>query len=230
MRYSSLFFDLDHTLWDFDTNAYHTLKELYEKYSLADRGIAPFDEFLEKYRKINHEMWGSYGKGDVTKEDLRYGRFQRALLEFGVDDESLSRAIGNDYVAISPVKTALFPFTAEVLDYLSQKYELFILTNGFEEVQHLKLSSSGINKYFRDVITSERAGYKKPDKRMFEYAIKLAGKTPGEVLMIGDALDIDIAGARQAGIDQVYFNPSKGPHTEKVTYEIGCLSELKRLL
>lgn len=230
MKYRSIFFDLDHTLWDFDTNAYHTLKELYEKYALDTHGIPVFDTFLARYKAINEEMWGGYGRGTVTKEDLRYKRFYRTLSEFGVDNENLSRSIGEDYVSLGPSRKTLFPFTTEVLEYLSEKYELFILTNGFEEVQHLKLQTCGIKDHFRDVITSERAGYKKPDKRMFDYAIQLSGAACSEVLMVGDSLEMDVGGARSCGIDQVYFNPAKLPHTEKVTFEIGCLSELKSIL
>lgn len=230
MRYRHIFFDLDRTLWDFDTNAYHTLKELYAKHALESRGIASFPVFLERYKQINDEMWTGYGKGEVTKEMLRYERFHRALKEHGVDDPELSRNIGNDYVALSPIRTTLFPFTENVLEYLSAKYRLYILTNGFEEVQHLKLQASGIRKYFHEVITSERAGYKKPDKRMFDYAIRLAETSAADALMIGDSLEIDIAGARNAGMDHVYFNPSRQQHSEPVTYEIGCLSELVKLL
>jgi putative hydrolase of the HAD superfamily len=230
VRYQHIFFDLDRTLWDFETNAYHTLIELFAKHKLEERGVRSFIDFLERYKKINDEMWGQYGQGTITKEMLRYDRFHRVLVEHGVNDPDLSRALGNDYVSSSPVKTALFPFTTETLAYLSAKYRLYILTNGFEEIQHLKLNSANISHHFSEVITSERAGYKKPDRRMFEYALSLAKASPDEVLMVGDMLDIDIAGAREAGIDQVYFNPSKQPHTEKVTYEISCLSELQKLL
>lgn len=230
MKYHHIFFDLDHTLWDFDTNAYQTLQELYEKYFLEARGVRSFSTFIDRYKQINDEMWTQYSKGQITKESLRSERFYRALLEHGIDDRELSIAIGNDYVAFSPIKTALFPFTVETLAYLGKKYGLYILTNGFEEVQHLKLDSSKIKHHFKEVITSERAGYKKPDKRMFEFALRLAGANAQEVLMVGDTLDVDIAGARDAGIDQVYFNPAKLPHNEKVTYEINCLSELQKLL
>lgn len=230
MRYSHIFFDLDRTLWDFETNAFLTLKELYEKHGLAARGVAPFDDFLERYKRINIEMWNSYGKGTITKEMLRSDRFRRTFAEYGVDDDALSDAVGLDYITLSPARTALFPYAADVLAYLSEKYHLHILTNGFEEVQHIKLERSGIKSFFREVITSERAGYKKPDKRMFSFAMGLAGANAEETLMIGDSLEIDIAGARECGIDQVFFNPAKEKHNEKVTHEISCLSELKNLL
>lgn len=230
MRYNHIFFDLDHTLWDFDTNSYLTLKELYVKHGLEARGVRSFEGFVERYRQINNEMWGQYSKGTITKESLRSERFYRALFEHGVDDQELSITIGNEYITLGPVKTALFPFTVEALTYLHAKYGLYILTNGFEEVQHLKLDSSKIRHYFKEIVTSERAGYKKPDKRIFEYALDLAKADENEVLMIGDTLDVDIAGARDAGIDQVYFNPSGLKHSEKVTYEINCLSELMNLL
>ena len=230
LRYRHIFFDLDRTLWDFEANALLTLQELFAKHRLEARGVRSFDDFLERYKQINIEMWNQYGKGTITKEMLRFDRFHRVLVEHGVDDIELSRTFGDDYVYSSPSKTALFPFTVETLTYLSSKYGLYILTNGFEESQHLKLDSAKIRHHFKEVITSERAGYTKPDTRMFEYALDLAKAGPDEVLMIGDALDIDIEGARNAGIDQVYFNPGKLPHSEEVTYEISCLSELQKIL
>jgi putative hydrolase of the HAD superfamily len=230
LKYRHIFFDLDRTLWDFETNALLTLGELYGKYNLSERGVSSFMAFLKTYTQINDEMWAGYGKGTITKEDLRFGRFYKALADHGVNDEALSRAIGDDYIALAPSRTALFPHTIEALEYLSAKYPLYILTNGFEESQHVKLQNAGLTKYFKEVITSERAGYKKPDTRMFQYALELANAGANESIMIGDALEIDIEGARNAGMDQVFFNPARHSHNEKVTYEISSLHELMSIL
>ena len=230
MQYDTIFFDLDHTLWDFETNSKEALTELASKYRLLDKGITSLDTFLIEYFAINESLWEDYRKNIITKETLRYGRFHQALKKFEIEDFELATAIGNDYVAIAPYKTNLFPHSIEVLEYLKEKYSLFIITNGFEEVQHLKLRNSKLDHYFSDVITSERSGFKKPDEGMFQFSMDIA-KTKVEMsLMIGDSLEADILGAKNVGMHQVYFNPGGKVHTEELTHEIKCLSELKNIL
>lgn len=230
MPYKNLFFDLDRTLWDFETNSQETLSELLKKYNLLEKGIGSESNFINEYLIINEQLWEEYRKGIIDKNTLRYDRFYRALLKFEIDDRPLSQAIGNDYIAISPLKTSLFPHTKEVLNYLNVKYKLHIITNGFEEVQYVKIKSCGIEKYFCQVITSERAGFKKPDVRIFEYSLKSVNASTSDSLMIGDSLEADIIGARNAGMHQVYFNPKNEPHSEKVTFEINGLEELLSFL
>ncbi len=230
MRYETIFFDLDHTLWDFETNSRETLIELSEKYSFKEKGIDSIDLFIQKYFGINERMWDEYSKGIITKEELRYNRFHETLRSYEIDDFGLAMNIGSDYSSIAPYKPNMLPHTIEVLEYLSKKYPLYIITNGFEEVQHIKLKCCKIDHYFSDVITSERSGYKKPDTRMFDYSVDLVKAKNETSVMIGDSLSADILGARNAGLSQVYFNPKGSAHSENINHEIRSLNELLNFL
>src|SRR4051812_9016010 len=186
MEYKHLFFDLDRTLWDMETNSMETLIVLFENYQLKERGIHSFSEFLERYKEINFQLWDDYSRDIVDKETLRFERFHRAFALYGIQDNELTKAFGNDYVNYSPMRNKLMPDTKEVLEYLNGKYTMHIITNGFEEVQHIKMKNSGIDHYFSEVITSERAGFKKPDSRIFQYSLNVAKAVSGNCLMIGD--------------------------------------------
>ena len=217
-------------MWDFNRNSRETLEELFEIYSLKNYGIQAFEEFVETYRVVNDRMWDLYRKGEITKEKLRNTRFYETLLAFEVDHPELASEIDREYILRSPHKTHLFPHALEVLGYLSEKYELHIITNGFTEVQDIKLTKSGLKPFFRHKITSEAAGVNKPDPHIFRFALQQAGAKRKESLMIGDNLQVDIVGARRVGLDQVYFNPDKTPHEEIVTHEIINLGQLKMFL
>ncbi len=230
MRYEHIFFDLDHTLWDLEANSRETFAELFEKYNLKEKGIVSFEDFLNKYLHINNRMWDEYRKGLIDKDTLRYSRFYEVFQLFDINDRTLAETIGNEYVKNAPLKTNLFPYTIEILSYLQKKYSLHIITNGFEEVQHIKMKHSGIDHYFKNTITSEAAGYKKPNVCIFNYAIKLANAKIDNSLMIGDNLEADIIGAREAGIHQLFFNPKREKHSEEITYEITSLKQLFDLL
>jgi putative hydrolase of the HAD superfamily len=208
-RYKHLFFDLDRTLWDFDTNNLDTFREIFDKYNLKQRGISDFDNFFAYYTQINTALWQAYRDQVITKEALNFRRFYESLLFFGIDDESLARDIGKQYIHISPLKTALYPQTLETLEKLFGKYKMHIITNGFEEVQYIKIEKSGLAKYFDKIITSERAGYKKPDSRIFEFALLEARANAHESLLIGDDPEADILGAHQAGMDQLWVRHYK---------------------
>jgi putative hydrolase of the HAD superfamily len=228
--YQHVFFDLDRTLWDFEINSHETLIELIDKYKLVEKGISSSNTFIEEYYKINDQLWEEYRQGTINQETLRFERFNRALLKYEITDLELIKNIGNDYVYLSPLKTNLVPHTIEILDYLKSKYDLHIITNGFEEVQHIKLSNSGISNYFSEIITSERAGFKKPDKRIFDYSLSATNSTREKSIMIGDCINADILGAKNAGIHQIYFNPNDNSHQEEITHEINSLIELKKIL
>jgi putative hydrolase of the HAD superfamily len=228
--YKHIFFDLDHTLWDFEQSAAQTFTLLFEKHQLKQRGIPSLDDFVKEYTIHNTMLWESYRNGELKKEILRSLRFENTLREFGINDSVLAESIGDDYVYHAPRTVFLIPGALEVLQYLQTKYVLHLITNGFEEVQHIKVREADIGKYFTTITTSEEASVKKPDKQIFDYALKKAGAQVRESLMIGDNLEVDIEGARQAGIDQVYFNPQKTTHSQKVSYEIGRLVELMELL
>jgi putative hydrolase of the HAD superfamily len=232
MKYKHIFFDLDHTLWDFETNAYLALERLYHAHNLEGRGVTSFKEFHSTYMVHNDKLWARFRKGYITRNDLRTKRFRLTLLDFKIGDEKLCDALGCQFLEELPVQTALFPHAKEVLEYLAAKnYPIHMITNGFEETQYRKMKSSGIDHFFTHVITSETAGSLKPYREIFDYAVTKAGATADTSIMIGDALDIDIIGAHNAGIDQVYFNnlvPVTGDL--KPTYVINSLHELKNIL
>ena len=228
--YKCVLFDLDHTLWDYETNSAETLHELFHQHKLNVKGIDSFSALYKTFVEINTNLWDQYDTGKIHRDVIRYERFNKILLALGVDDYDLSLTLSNDYVSQSPKKGALMPNAIEILDHLAVKYPLFIITNGFEEIQSTKLASSGITHYFKSVVTSARAGHKKPAKEIFEFALAENGFRASEAIMIGDNLLTDIAGARNASIDTVYFNPNKIPHREKVDYEIRDLLELKDII
>lgn len=224
-----MIFDLDHTLWDYDKNCAEAIHELYIKNELKKKGISSAEKFLEVFMKMNMQMWDQYDMGIIDRDVIRYQRFHRILLALGVDDYQLSLSMSSEYVSLSPTKKHLLPNAKEILDYLEKKYNLLIITNGFDEIQTVKLASSGISGYFDQVITSETAGHKKPAKEIFEYALA-DNYQATDVIMIGDNLNTDIKGAANAGIDSAYFNPAKKPHQHKMKYEISNLIELKSIL
>ncbi|MFP4604807.1 MAG: YjjG family noncanonical pyrimidine nucleotidase [Bacteroidales bacterium] len=228
-NYTHIFFDLDRTLWDFEANAIEASKDLFVKYKL-DKIFPDFNSFHKAYREINKTLWHKYRDGQIEKEVLKYQRFYLTLKHFGHDDIDLARKIGDDYVSFSAEKTKLFPYTHEALDYLKNKYTLHIITNGFEEVQFKKIKKCQLEKYFKKIITSEKAGVQKPHQQIFEYALKAANAKPADSLMIGDDFEGDIRGAKAAGIDQVYFNPNNNPTEEKATHEIDSLLQLMDIL
>ena len=230
MKYKHIFFDLDRTLWDFDTSARIAFGELFEKYKLNQKGVQSVDVLQNTYNLHNDRLWALYREGKIKKEILRGKRFLLTLKDFGIDDVILSEKIGQDYIAISPLRVALFPHAEEILQYLSPKYQLNLITNGFSEVQAIKLISSGLGKYFKVVVTSEEAGYKKPDERIFNYAFEKSGAKPGESIMIGDDFEVDVKGALAVGMDQVFFDPNKVFSQNGSTFYINDLKELEGIL
>lgn len=225
-----LFFDLDHTLWDFKTNSRETLSDLFHEMRLEDHGVEKVESFIETYEKVNDEKWAQYRTGEIDKETLRSTRFLDSLRRFDVEHPELSHQMEVEYIKRSPHKTNLFPGTIEVLEYLQESYEMHIITNGFSEVQDVKLDKSGLKPFFKSVITSEAVGVNKPDLKIFLHALHSTGAERKSSVMIGDNLEADIRGARRVGMYQVYFNPERMPHSDKVTAEITDLSQLKTLL
>ena len=228
--YRHLFFDLDHTLWDFEKNADETLRTLFTHHNLGRFDTFTVEEFINRYRDINHALWRLYQGGKITQQQLRSTRFTRTLVRLGVAEADVPEGISQHFTDLLPTKSAVFPFTYDMLRYLQTKYTLHLITNGFKEIQYIKLDSSQLTSYFQEIVTSECSGYLKPDRRMFEHALERTGARAEESLMIGDNLECDVLGAHNAGIDQVYFNPEKRRHFNEVTYEISCLSELKEIL
>jgi putative hydrolase of the HAD superfamily len=231
IRYKHLFFDLDRTLWDFDTNNRNTFEELFAKFELVRRGIVDPGSFYTQYQKINMALWEEYKQQKITKETLNFKRFYDSLLLYNIADSTLATEIGQFYITNSPLKTVLYPGTIETLELLSQKYKMHIITNGFEEVQYIKIAKSGLDKYFDKIITSEKAGFKKPDKRIFEYALQEAGAAIEESLIIGDDPEADIFGASQIGMDQIWVkHPPVHEPKGKATFEVSFISDILKIL
>ena len=227
MKYKHLFFDLDHTLWDFDANAKDTLIEIYAFFKLEEKGVVPFEDFYKLYKIHNEILWDRYHKGFITGEELKWKRMWRTLLEFKIADEPLAKEMSEKFLEILPTKKILFPYTIEILDYLSEKkYQLHLITNGFEKIQWCKLNNSGLSNYFTHVITSERSNSLKPKKEIFEYALNEAGAHLHQSIMLGDNLDADIQGAINAGMDNVFVNHLNTTTTLQPTFTISHLKQL----
>lgn len=230
--YTHILFDLDHTLWDFEKNSEETLYTLYDQFDLGKYKKFDSTSFYRKYKFVNKRLWDLYHKGKIDQKELRDTRFYKTLMGLGLQHHEVPKEISKAYNDLCPTKTAVFPFAHEVLEYLQSRYGLHIVTNGFKDMQHVKMTGSRLNSYFQEVVTSECCGYKKPDKRLFDYVLNRINVKPAECLMIGDNLECDIEGARASGIDQVYFNPEKvkAKLRPKPTYEIHCLSQLMEIL
>ena len=207
MKYKHLFFDLDHTIWDFEANSRQTLEELYHLHKLEAKGVHNYDLFHKNYLVHNDKLWDRYRNGYIKVDELRWKRMWLTLLDFKIADEPLARQMGAHFLDLLPTRKLLFPYTIEILDYLTEKnYRLHIITNGFEKTQQSKLKNSGLDKYFIEVITSEGSNSLKPHKEIFDFAFQKTGATSYESIMIGDTMEVDILGAMNAGIDQVYIN------------------------
>jgi len=231
MKYRHLFFDLDHTLWDFETNSRLTLDTLYTSLSLEQRGIDDFDRFHKCYLEHNEKMWDRYRKGFIKVDELRWKRFWLTLLDFKIGDEKLARQMAVEFLDLLPTRTALFPDTLTVLDYLKDKgYTMHLITNGFEKTQHSKLEYSGIASYFVEVITSEGSNSLKPHKEIFDYALSKAKTIATDSIMIGDDPEVDIKGAKNAGLDQIYVNHINKKIDFTPTYTVYNLKELMEIL
>jgi putative hydrolase of the HAD superfamily len=230
MKYRHLFFDLDHTLWDFEANSREALRDIYAQLSLEKAGVSDFDLFHRNYIIHNDRLWERYRNGSIRVDELRWKRMLLALLDFKIGDETLARRMGNEFLEILPLKNTLFPGTREILEYLGKKkYRLHLITNGFEKTQHLKLENAALTKFFTEVITSEGSNSLKPHPEIFEYAFLKTGAEKKESIMIGDTPEVDILGARNAGIDQVYVNHVNNPMAVEATYTVRSLKELENI-
>lgn len=227
--YKHIFFDLDHTLWDFETNSKLALQKIFSDESVGERGIG-FEEFYKTYLPINDRHWAAYHNQRIDKQKVRFGRFYETLSQFGIRDAELTERIAQAYIEISPRMTNLFPDALEVLQYLQEKYSLHLITNGFAEVQWIKIEHSGLKPLFEHIIISEEVGTQKPQKEIFDIAMERASTHAADCIMIGDNFNTDILGAKNAGMDQVYFNPKRARKKESVTHEIFSLNELREIL
>jgi putative hydrolase of the HAD superfamily len=228
--YRYIFFDLDHTLWDFDTNARETLRELYQVYALEKHGLQAADEFVDGFFAVNDQLWDAHSQGQLDKERLRTERFGRVFTYLGLDLSCLPAELGSEYIQRCCRKAGLLPYALEVLKALHGRYRLCILTNGFSDSQQHKLEAAAIHTYFDAVYTADEIGYQKPDPAYFQAVMQRLNTRPEECLMIGDNLKTDILGAQAAGLDHIYYNPNRRRYTLYVQHDISCLSELLNLL
>ncbi len=227
-KYKYIFFDLDRTLWDFERNMHDTMHDLFNCF-LLNQIDSTVSSFIKTFESEHDKLWELYRNGRINKEKLRKERFNRTLIKLGREDKNLANTLNKNYLEICPAKKNLIPYSREILDYLYQDYQLFILTNGFIKTQNRKLENCGIHNYFNQVFSSEEIGYNKPHKKIFAWAVNSLNARKSECIMIGDDPVVDIKGAKKYGIDQVYFNPEKKPSASNATYEIVSLKELMNI-
>lgn len=230
MKVRQLFFDLDRTLWDFETNSKRALQFLYKELSLGDT-IEHFNHFHHTYVRVNAELWTLYGKGKLSKEALRDERFKKALAHHDIHDVDLAVKMSDGYIEMSPKQTALFPNAIETLEELKkQEYRMHIITNGFKEVQFIKLENSGLRTYFDLVLCSEEIGVTKPHREIFNYAQRTVDCKTEHAIMIGDDFKADIIGALNAGWTAVHFDPEHKFKKERTVKRIRDLSEVPEVV
>lgn len=225
-----IFFDLDHTLWDYETNSRETLHELYVTHSLAEKGVTDLAKFHQEFKRVNTTLWELYDTGRIGSEVIREERFKQILSAFNAYEKKLCDTLSVEYLYECPKKGNLMPHAIETLQYLAGRYKLSIITNGFEEIQNTKLTSGNLHQYFDHIVTSQKAGHKKPAREIFDFTLSKNGIVHHEAVMIGDNLLTDIKGAREASISHVFYNPEKVAHQENVTLEIESLKELNGFL
>lgn len=225
-KITDIFFDLDHTLWDFDVNSELAFATIFKK----DHPTIAIAAFIEKYIPINQACWKLYQYDKITHAELRYNRLKHTFdaLDYAVSDIQIE-SIAQEYIELLPQNNSLFDGTVEVLEYLGKKYKLHIITNGFAEVQYKKINNSNIAGFFKTITNSEMAGVKKPNPIIFEYALDLAKANKENSIMIGDCLEADVQGALNAGLDAIFFNDKKIKVQDNIK-QVTHLLELKKYL
>lgn len=222
---TDVFFDLDHTLWDFERNSALTFQKIFELHKIE----VSLEAFLQVYAPLNFQYWKLYREERIGKEELRYQRLKKSMdkLSYKISDVTINK-LSEDYINYLPTNNFLFPGAIEILKYLQPTYKLHIITNGFRDVQRLKMKSSNIFGYFTHVVDSESVGVKKPNPRIFDFALTKAEVAPKNSVMIGDSLEADIQGAKQVGMHTIYFEPNKD--RLRATSHINKLFQIKEYL
>jgi putative hydrolase of the HAD superfamily len=227
--YRHIFFDLDRTLWDFDKNSTEALTDIVKVFHLEEK-VSDIDEFVKCFHYYNDKLWDDFRDGKMRKQLLRLERFRLLLNRYEISEKKTVEKISQFYLNTAPTRPALIEDTLEILNYLFSKYKIYVISNGFYDVQLTKIVNSGIFKYFSKLFTSDRIGYAKPDKRIYEFVVRSIHAHKEDCIMIGDDVKNDIDGAKNADIDQVYFNPGKLNNQSQPTFEINKLIELKSIL
>jgi len=230
-KYKHLLFDLDHTIWDFESNSKHVIFQLFENFHLHQIVNDGAAHFYTTFSAINEKMWWRYRQGEMRQDELRWKRFWYTLLEYKHADEDLARQMSLQYLDTLPNQSMLMPNALDILNYCQEKgYKMHVVTNGFEETQIRKMKNSQIFDFFDEIITSERSMSLKPHKEIYEYTLKTIHASHDECLMIGDSYDADIVGAQNVNIDQVFYDPLLQSQQLASTYYIHDLKELKDIL
>jgi len=216
-KYTHLFFDLDNTIWDFNSNSYVALRSALNKLLLLEK-IGSYDTFFNIYCEVNEKLWELYRHGLMTKKVLSVQRFEESFEKHGMPEIIDGGVVNDAYLSEMPAQTLLVEGARRVLDYLHGKYEIAIITNGFKEVQYDKIRKSELTKYFRKIFISEEVGAQKPGKQIFEHAIRSMNAPKKSSLMIGDSWEADILGAMKFGIDQIYYNPKNEKKSQEDLY------------
>lgn len=230
MKYKNLFIDLDDTLWDTYHNNKECLEEIYAAHHF-ERHYPSFEAFFNSYWPHNNWLWQQYRNNEIDRQTLIVERFRYILRPMGIEDTESALALNNEFLRRTTTKTRLVPGAIGLLEYLRPSYRLYILSNGFREVQFLKLRNSGLASYFSRMILSEDACIQKPNKGIFDFALINTNSRRNESLMIGDSWEADITGARNAKIDQLWLNPEGLPAEGFTpTYTVRSLDEIKKIL
>ena len=229
-RYKNLFIDLDDTIYDFSSASREAFMETYELLHY-DRFFDSFNHYYSIYEPYNLELWHIYGEGKITKEELNKRRYSYPLEVVGIKDQELADTFCREALGRIPTKNRLIDGAIELLEYLRPKYNMYILSNGFKELQSHKMRTAGIDKYFDALILSEDIGVNKPNRELYEYALEKTGSKLEESIMIGDMFETDIVGAANIGMKQIYFNPKKKEsNTFAPTYMVTELLQIKDIL
>lgn len=229
-KYRNLFIDLDDTVYDFSEASREAFRETYDLLQYG-RYFNSFEHYMELYAPYNLMLWGMYGEGKITKEELNRRRYSHPLEAVGVNDRELAATFCREALSRIPTKGPLMPGAIELLEYLRPKYNMYILSNGFKELQSRKMHTAGIDKYFDKLILSEDIGVNKPNPELFEHALRTTDSKLIESIMIGDMFETDITGAANIGMEQIYYNPKgKKGHPFVPTYEVTHLLQIKEIL
>ena len=230
MRYKNLFIDLDDTLYDFTAASRESFREAYSMLHY-ERFFESFERYMSLYSPYNLMLWGLYGEGKITKEELNRRRYSHPLECVGINDQELADTFCRESLSRIPTKSCIIPGAIELLEYLRPKYRIFILSNGFKELQSRKMKTAGLDKYFDALILSEDIGINKPRPELFEHALRTTGSSKEESIMIGDMFETDIAGAANIGMQQIFFNPKRLTGLPFApTYEVNSLLQIKEIL
>lgn len=221
-----IFFDLDHTLWDYDRSAQETLLEIYNDLGMEAMGVRQ-KKFVNTFYDVNGELWHKYNCGLIDRDQIKNDRFNEVLRIVGMDTTYSAKA-SEYFITHCSSKPYLMPDAMMALNYLQGKYQMHIITNGFDTAQELKMKNSGIHKFFDVVVTSETANTRKPSPEIFELSLSLAKAEKTNSIMIGDNPKTDIQGAQNFGMKTLFYNPS-GRMKSLADYTIESLAELIKL-